>query len=130
MNAGKILLIGREKILKVLGPFLKTPEEIELIKAQADKERSEASKNRSETFTRTLKEIAETRSLELKNLSLAIKLYEKMGYSKEETSKLVGSQVQKLLQTHDDLMVVKQLIDQGVIRDIQVRQLESHSKTS
>ena len=58
---------------------------------------------------------------ELNNLQHAIELYEKIGYSAEKIQELVAPQLQKLLQTHDDLLALKQLTEEGVILDAKVR---------
>lgn len=121
MNLGKVSLKGIEAIVSFLTPWLKVPEERYRLRAEAEAKLSEAGKTKSEAITNALKEIAETRALELNNLQHAIGLYEKIGYSAEKIQQLVGPQLHKLLQTHDDLLALKQLAEEGVILDAKVR---------
>lgn len=128
MNLGQVSLKGAEIVMKLLTPLLKVPEERYRIRAEAEAKLSEAGKHRSEALTNALKQIAETRSLELKNLEHAMGLYEKMGYSTEKIQELLGAQLQNLLQTHDDLLTLKQLVDEGLILDARLRQIEPSSR--
>jgi len=124
MRENKISLKGIYDLLKRFTSWLKTPEERELFASQAKKEESKAIKIKTEAIVNALKEIVVTKSLELENLNKTIELYEKLGYSEEKIQKLVGSKLERLSQIHEDLKILGQFVDSGIILDARVRQDE------
>jgi hypothetical protein len=112
------------RTLKLLEKYrLSAEEEAKFI--EAEKSRYKA----IEKALKTLIELSETRSLAFKNLERAIRLCKKSGYSTEEIQELVGPQLQKLFQTHDDRLFLKQLAEDGVIVDDTSRQLKRSSQS-
>ena len=128
MNPGKISLKGLLHFLTAISKRLKTPEEKILLASQAKKEVSEAIKTQSETITNALREISQTKSVELSNLREAIDIFRDIGYSEEEIKELVGPKIAKLLETAADIDTLKELAKEGQVLMVRVKELELPSK--
>jgi len=124
MSAGKVILEGLDNLLKLFTSWLKTPEERELYEAQAQRERSEAHKIEAELATNAIKEVAETQSINIKNINDLYELYKKLGYTDEEIRELVKSKTDKILQIDEDIEKIKYLARKGVIVDAKVREIK------
>ncbi len=124
MIENKVSLKGLSGILNKIAQRLKTPEERKLIDAQAKTEESKANQIKQESFVRCLKDISKKHSLDLGNIQKAIGLYKSIGFSEDKIQKIIGPKIDKLLETCKDLDTLKQLVNDDVILNAEVRQIE------
>jgi hypothetical protein len=122
MTPGKLVLKGIEIVLKNISPYLKTDEEKNLFDAQTDKVKADSISTLSKSFSDSIKTLAEARALDMGTLNQSLKLYKDVGYTEDEIKERIGPQMDKLLETYEDLNNLKNLVVHGQILKVTVRE--------
>ena len=121
MTQGKIILKGLDTIVNNLFPLLNIPAESTAGDAQPQKTQNDTVTPISQAISDSAVSLAKMQSLNIETLKKALDLYQRCGYSQEEVKELLDTKLDMLLETYEDLVNIKDLINRGIITDAVVR---------
>ncbi len=112
--SNNIILSGSKVVFNLFKRFIKTPEERRLLNAQTDD-------IKNDDILKVIKRIAKDRTIELEILKSAINMFERIGYTKDEIKELVGPNIEKLVESCNDIENLNKLAQKGVVLKLDIK---------